>query len=236
MNCVVDRGNTKTKIYFFENDQLKENFSFFNENEKELFEKLNSYKSKHKLISSSSDVPAYFKENNYLVLSKKTPLPIKIDYKTPNTLGTDRIALAVGAATLFPNKNCLVISAGTCITYDLIDEKSVYQGGIISPGLTIRLQSLHTFTQNLPLIEYTNQTDFPLIGKSTKESMESGIYNGAIAEVAQIIKEFNLIYKDLTVIITGGDAKIFDLNIKNKIFAQQNIQAFGLNRILLYNA
>ncbi len=236
MNCIVDRGNTKTKVYLFEHNEEKESFSFFNTDEIHLKQKIKNLEFNRGIISSSSDIPAFFEQEKFMVLTNKTPLPIKIDYKTPTTLGTDRIALAVGSYSLFPNKNCLIISAGTCITTDFIDQNNTYQGGIISPGLTIRLQSLHTFTENLPLLKHSNQQKFPLIGKTTQESMESGIYNGAFAEINQIIMQFKALYQDLTVLITGGDAFLFDLNIKNKIFAQLNLQALGLNRILLYNA
>lgn len=236
MNCIIDRGNTKTKIYLFEQNEQVEDYSFFNDEENQIKDKLSSLKFSRGIISSSSNIPAFIKEFNFLVLTNQTPLPISIAYKTPHTLGTDRIALAVGAFSLFPNKNSLIISAGTCITMDILDQNNTYQGGIISPGLTIRLQSLHTFTENLPLLKQNEQKQFPLIGKSTQESMESGIYNGAFAEINQFIYQFKAIYQDLTVIITGGDANLFDLNIKNKIFAQLNLQAIGLNRILLYNA
>lgn len=236
MNCIIDRGNTKTKVYLFINNELIEAFSFFNEEEKQLKDKLASLSFNKGIISSSSDIPKFLNEQNFLVLTNETPLPISLNYKTPKTLGTDRIALAVGAFSLFPNKNSLIISVGTCITADILDQNNTYQGGIISPGLTIRLQSLHTFTENLPLLKHNDQKQFPLIGKTTQESMESGIYNGAFAEINHIISQFMSIYQDLTVIITGGDANLFDLNIKNKIFAQLNLQAIGLNRILLYNA
>ena len=236
MNCVIDRGNTKTKIYLFENDLQIDMFSFFNEDEILIKQKMDSLNFSNGIISSSSDIPEFILKKHFLVLSNNTAIPISLNYATPNTLGTDRIALAVGAFSLYPNKNCLIISAGTCITIDVLDQNGTYQGGIISPGLTIRLQSLHTFTENLPLLKHSDLKQFPLIGKSTQESMESGIYNGAFAEINQLIDQFKAIYQDLTVIITGGDVNLFDLNIKNKIFAQQNLQALGLNRILLYNA
>lgn len=236
MNCIVDIGNTKTKIFFFEKDILKNLGVFLNEEEKEIADFMLSIPFKQGIVSCSGPKPSYLDWRKFMVLNANTSLPINLDYKTPATLGSDRIALACGANFLFPNRNCLVISAGTCITMDCINAESVYQGGIISPGITIRLQSLHKFTANLPLLPHSNKTNYPIIGKSTQESMESGIYNGAIAEVKQTIREFEAIYKDLTVIITGGDSILFELHLKNKIFAQQNIQAIGLNRILRHNA
>jgi len=236
MNCIIDRGNTKTKLHLFENEIEIACFSFFNNEDSKLQSKLNSLNFKKGILSSSSDIPDFLKKEEFIFLNTKTNLPIQINYKSPNTLGTDRIALAVGATALYPKQNCLIVSAGTCITTDLIDKNNIYQGGLISPGLTMRLQALHTFTQKLPLLKNSKKNEFPLIGKSTQESIESGVYNGIVAETKQIISQFQALYQDLTVIITGGDAFLFDLNIKNKIFAQLNLQAVGLNRILLYNA
>lgn len=238
MNCIVDRGNTKTKIYFFKGNELQEMFSFLNENEDFMHQELSHLCFESGIISSSSDLPKFLAlyPNKFLILTSQTPVPIELNYDTPKTLGTDRIALVVGANYLYPYRNVLVLSAGTCLTVDLIDKHGVYQGGIISPGLTLRLQSLHTFTKNLPLLELNMKVEYPLLGKSTKESMESGIYNGLKAEVNATIEAFKAIYQDLTVLISGGDANLFDFHSKNKIFAQQNLQAIGLNRILHHNA
>ena len=236
MNIILDIGNTKTKIYFFEADELCQSQSFLNQEEEAIKSFLQDKVYDRGIISCSGPIPDFLNLEKLVHLDANLNLPIQLNYKTPQTLGSDRIALACGANYLYPNTNCLIISTGTCITIDLIDDKGVYQGGIITPGITIRLQSLHNLTENLPLLDHTNQTSFDLIGKSTVESMESGIYNGALAEVKQTIQEFKAIYQDLTVIITGGDSNLFELHLKNKIFAQQNLQAIGLNRILIYNA
>lgn len=238
MNGIIDRGNTKTKIFAFNKNTLVKRHSFFNEEEQDIVQTIKSFSFDRGIISSSANISDNLQMTThyFLKMSHQVNLPIKINYKTPETLGTDRIALAVGANTLCPNKNCLIISAGTCITIDLIDQNNTYQGGIISPGLTIRLQSLHTFTDKLPLLNLKKEGNFPIIGKTTKESMESGIYNGAFAEINATIDNFRLNFEDLTVLLTGGDMKMFELNTKNKIFAEQNLQAIGLNRILNYNA
>ena len=236
MNCIVDRGNTKTKIYFFQEDELISSYAALNTEEDQLIAFLNKHSFERGICSSSSDLPEFIKQDKFLILNNTTPTPIQLNYSTPTTLGTDRIALAVGAHFLFPKNNCLIISTGTCITIDLLDENGYFQGGIINSCFNLKFKSLHTFTENLPLLSMNTQKDFPLVGKSTEESMESGIYNGAIAEIEQTITRFKENYKDLTAIITGGDHKLFVLHLKNKIFAQQNLQAIGLNRILLHNA
>ena len=236
MNCVIDQGNTRTKIYFFQKEELIKAFTFLNNEVKAIESTLNKEVFVHGIYSSSSKIAAFINKEKFLILSNETPLPIRLDYKTPESLGTDRIALAAGAYASFPGKNCLIISAGTCITIDIIDEHAVFQGGIISPGIDMRRIAMHKQTANLPLLSQKKVTEISLIGKSTKESMESGVINGVIAEISSTIDQFQSIYNDLTIIITGGDAYLFELHLKNKIFAQANLQAIGLNRILLYNA
>jgi len=125
-----------------------------------------------------------------LVLDNTTLLPIQIDYKTPETLGRDRIAGVVGARSLYPDQASLVIDAGTCITYDVIDADGVYGGGQICPGLHMRLKAMHHFTDKLPLIEW--ESGFEMIGKSTEECMVSGAILGTINEMKAFIADYNL--------------------------------------------
>ncbi|MFT4970386.1 MAG: type III pantothenate kinase [Chitinophagales bacterium] len=236
MNCLIDQGNTKTKIYFIEEEKIVQSYAFFNDEEQNIQLVLQSSEFKQGIYSSSSSIPDFIKEEQFLILTKDTPIPINLNYHTPGTLGTDRIALAVGANYLYPNRSSLILSAGTCITIDLIDKEGVFQGGIITLGLDMRRKALHNQTANLPLIEQQKPTHIPLVGKTTLESMQSGVFNGALNEISATIERFKAIYHDLTVIITGGDAYLFEFHLKNEIFAQQNLQAIGLNRILLYNA
>jgi len=236
LNLIADIGNTRTKFYLFEKDEIVKHFVFKNEEIEAIKSCLDSLDFKKMIVSATSDLESFYAKYSFLLLTNKTQIPIGIDYKTPKTLGTDRIALAVGAQHLFPQKNCLIIGTGTCITLDFIDKNASYQGGAISPGLTLRLQSLHTFTDKLPLIKpEATKTFFDLTGKSTEESIESGVFNGTFAEIDGIIYRYKQIYEELTVILTGGDQEIFALNLKNTIFAHANIQAIGLNTILNYN-
>ena len=110
-----------------------------------------------------------------LVMYKLTPLPITVNYKSPETLGVDRLAAAVGSLK-YCQTNVLIIDIGTCITYDLLDHNRVFQGGIIAPGINMRLKSMHEFTARLPLAERKNNQGF--IGKTTEECMQSGAFNG----------------------------------------------------------
>ena len=155
-------------------------------------------------------------------------------YKSTSTLGSDRLAAAVGGNFMFPNKNVLIIDAGTCIKYNFVSKNNEYLGGGISPGLRMRFKSLPAFTSRLPLIEMEEDFD-NLIGTDTRESILSGVELGAIAEVDGIIERYKSIYEDLTVVFTGGDFNFFVKRLKNSIFADQFLILRGLNVILDYN-
>ena len=167
------------------------------------------------------------------VLSSATNVPFVNLYKTPTTLGVDRIALVVGAVNEFPKKNTLIIDAGTCITFDFVNSKSEYLGGAISPGIKMRFDSLNHFTANLPLLEKEEVNDF--IGKNTKESINAGVVNGVIQEIDGVINQYKKKYLDLTVVLTGGDTNFLAKQLKSSIFANQNFLLQGLNTILIFN-
>ncbi|MGD1846137.1 MAG: type III pantothenate kinase [Salibacteraceae bacterium] len=165
-----------------------------------------------------------------LWLDHTTPIPVTKHYKTPATLGNDRVAAVVGAAHQFPKTNVLVIDAGTCITYDLVTASGDYLGGSISPGIQMRYKSLHTFTARLPLLGL--QEGVELIGTSTNTAMRSGVQQGILAEVRGIISAYQGQFPDLKVVITGGDSEFFVKALKNSIFADPNLVLNGLNVIL----
>jgi type III pantothenate kinase len=173
------------------------------------------------------------KFEQFIELDANTPLPIENCYTTKETLGKDRIAAVVGAFDLYPDTNVLVIDAGTALTYDLLNEKHQYLGGNISPGIDMRFQALNQFTGKLPLVE---QRDFnKLYGTSTEHAIRAGVQNGVVFEVDRAIDTFKEFYKNLKVIITGGNAEFFDKKLKNSFFVHFNLIALGLNRILEYN-
>jgi type III pantothenate kinase len=162
-----------------------------------------------------------------------TPLPIKNNYATPKSLGKDRLAAAVGAWSLFPNQNSLSIDVGTAIKFDLINQASEYIGGSISPGISLRFQSLHNFTAKLPLVQYKNS--HPLIGFDTETSILSGVLNGINSEIDGLIELYKVQYPDLKIILSGGDSIYFENNLKSNIFAVSNLVQIGLNEILIFN-
>ncbi len=241
MNLIVDIGNTFTKLFVFENDEIAY-FHQFNTNEKyavnELF--IEYPLITNAIISSVAEVPEELvsqikKQVQILImLDAETELPIKNLYKTPETLGKDRLAGIVGAYNIFPKQNVLAIDAGTAITFDFINEKGEYLGGNISPGLNMRFSALNHFTNKLPLLQ--KQEQFPLIGAGTDEAIIAGVQNGIIFEIESYIARFSADFAELKVILTGGDTFFFAHKLKCTIFAQPFLVAIGLNRILQNNA
>jgi type III pantothenate kinase len=161
-----------------------------------------------------------------------TLLPITINYETITTLGLDRIALMVAAFNIYQFQNTLVISMGTCITYNFITN-AVFQGGAIGPGVQMRFKAMHQFTNKLPLVNNIERIE--LIGKSTNASIQSGVVNGVIAEIDNIIDAYKVENPTINVVLTGGDQQQFAHQLKSKIFADPNFLFKGLYAILQYN-
>ena len=239
MNLVIDIGNTNGKVAVFENDTLIEKIVFI---KSDLFEILKKIKKKFQINDTilSSVVKLTDKDREeikrivpFLEISTDTKLPFKNLYKTPKTLGIDRIALISGAVKQFPNRNVLVMDAGSCITYDFVNDKSEYLGGSISPGISMRFNAMHQFTSKLPLLEKGNMQDF--IGKSTKESMQTGVIFGILNEIEGFVDKYEKKYGHLTVVLTGGDTKFLSKQLKSSIFANQNFLLEGLNSLLIFN-
>ena len=227
MLLTIDVGNSRIKAAVFEQDTLVELFVtdpkeaaiFFSE----IFikyPKIKSviYASVGKIEDGVLDLLQKYVEIQ--IIDHTTILPITNNYKTPKTLGVDRMVLAAGATLLYPKQNRLVIDVGTCVTYDFIDQDNRYLGGAISPGIILRYKSLNDYTQNLPLLESNSNEIF--IGNSTENSIRSGVINGLTYEIDGFISQYFLKYQDLTVILTGGDAEFLAKRLKNTIFANSN--------------
>jgi type III pantothenate kinase len=168
-----------------------------------------------------------------LRFSPSTPIPISNRYRTPETLGSDRLAAVIGASSLKPNTDLLIIDAGTCITYEVIDARGNYWGGNIAPGMQMRLRALHEFTARLPLVEAEGEV--PGMGYSTETAIRSGVLRGMKYEIEGYIKSMRSKFPHLQVFLTGGDHINFDTNIKNSIFSDRYLVPRGLNKILDYN-
>jgi len=193
----------------------------------------------HSIISTvRKDEPSFtglLKEKGIgvLQLDHLTPLPIRNSYRTKETLGYDRIAAAVGANARYPEQDILIIDMGTAITIDFVSSKNEFLGGNISPGLVMRFRSLYEFTSRLPQVEPAEQN--ALLGDDTESAIRAGVQNGIIFELDGYINEQKMRYPRLQVLMTGGDAVLFDKKLKNSIFVDLNLNLFGLHRILEYN-
>lgn len=241
MDLIVDIGNSYTKLAVFDGDALVKSFQTDQFQQNDLEALIHSgLAPSASIISSVKNYPAELMESlgrfgPCLLLDHHTPLPFTKLYKTPDTLGNDRLAVMAAAGSIFPSEDVLVIDAGTCITYDLLNKHNEYLGGGISPGIRIRYQSLHTFTGRLPLIQSTMESIPELIGQTTADCMHSGIMHGVIAEVDGIINSYRQQFPALKIIVGGGDYKYFDKYLKNNIFALPNIVLVGLKKILDFN-
>ena len=239
MNLAIDIGNTRVKAAVFEEDKLIELLVF---DKKIIVSKIKKIIKNHTISAgiisnvgsiSESKLAQLNKSFKFIVISASLKVPFNNLYKTPNTLGVDRIALVAAAVKQFPNTNVLIIDAGTCITFDFVDVNASYLGGAISPGIKMRYKALNKFTANLPLIDALELHDF--IGKNTEESIISGVLNGVKNEINGIIEDYYLKYLDLTVVLTGGDTNFLSKQLKSSIFANQNFLLQGLNEILKFN-
>ena len=162
-----------------------------------------------------------------------TPVPIENGYKTPETLGCDRLAAAVGAAVLFPGEDVLVVDFGTAITLDLLTADGTFCGGNISPGAAARFSALHDYTKKLPLRALADTVE--TLGKTTHQAIESGVVNGIVYEIEGTADRLYGKHPSLRILFTGGDAKFFEKRVKFPIFATQDLVLTGLNKILEYN-
>ncbi len=158
MNLVIDAGNTLTKLAFFENQDIKHFHKGPQIAWQELIPLLDKYRVKSVIISdvaSHTDAIAAELQKRYpvLLMTSQTPCSLSIHYNSIETLGTDRLAAAVLGSSLFPGRNTLTIQAGTCITYEFVNQKGEYHGGSISPGIDMRFLAMHTFTAKLPLVK-----------------------------------------------------------------------------------
>ncbi len=238
MNLAIDIGNTRIKAGLFNGNELLEIKHF--ESLKMFVADINFIKKAQQAIIGSvvDDLEEEIETLKNLitvqVFTTATTIPLNNLYQSVSTLGSDRLAASIAAYYLYQNKNVLTIDTGTCIKYNFCNDKNEYLGGAISPGIQMRFKALQHYTSKLPLIE----PDFSyvdLIGNSTKNSILSGVLNGAVAEIDEIINQYKQQFPALICIITGGDSEYLAKRLKNSIFVHQNLVLKGLNDILNYN-
>lgn len=239
MQLVIDIGNTRVKAAIFEKKVLKHFFVFNSMEELLLSGIFDNHDLKQCILASvvnemESFIALLKQKVNVLLFTADTPTPVINLYQTADSLGSDRLAGAVGGNFLFPGKNVLVIDCGTCIKYNFVTNNNEYIGGAISPGLQMRLKAMHTFTSRLPLLAVDHSFD-RFIATNSNDSILSGAQMGATAEIDGFIEQYKNLYPDINVVLTGGDVNFFEKRVKNSIFADQNLILKGLNEILDYN-
>ena len=241
MNLIIDLGNTRIKYFvFYNDDEIDSTNSNLRNWEKELNNLLGNYPSISRCIISDVNGSITRQIENFLsplpliYCSSELNLPFKSNYNPFNQLGSDRIALITSSIREYPKENILIIDLGTCITYDILTSNGIHLGGSISPGYIMRYKALNKFSGKLPLLEpeivYDN-----VLGKNTEQSIHSGVANGIISEIKEIINYYRKEFKFLKVILSGGDAQKLSKTLKNAIFANKNFLAKGLNFILSSN-
>ncbi|MBQ0112788.1 MAG: type III pantothenate kinase [Bacteroidales bacterium] len=255
MILTIDRGNTKDKLAVFDKNDIifADTVSEFNESKvKDLLNQFSisdavysSVRSKDanaelenmfqhlgiKLYSAKTllcEIEPRFQENK--ISNKNTFIN---NYSSKETLGEDRLVAVFAVWAMF-EKSVLVIDAGTCITYDYLDENSIYQGGSIAPGFMIKYNALHNFTANLPLISRIDKVS--LCGKTTQDCIASGVINGTLSEIENIIEKYHKENSDIKVVLTGGDAEFISKNLQHKIEYVPDLLLYGLKNILEIHA
>ena len=245
-NLTIDNGNTSVKVAFFIGTQVAATNRFVRRDMRLLDRFISTYKPETAIVcstapsASSQRIEQLVEQRCRRVvhLSHETPMPVRLGYRTPQTLGRDRIATAVGAWTIAQrlDKACdvLVIDAGTAITYDLVKSDGCFVGGNIGPGLALRFKSLHEHTGLLPLVDADGDT--PVVGYDTETAIRSGVLLGLLGEIKGYIADLKLSHPNLMVFITGGDGKLLHQRLGDEsIIYYEHLAAEGLNRIFLYN-
>ena len=237
-HVVVDAGNTRTKYGVFAGNDLIEHGIVDQLNTDHIEVLFIKHSASYLLLSSvghlDSSVKQLFEQNKSLMLLDQTlKWPFINHYRTPETLGKDRVAVVAAAAALYPDRNSLVIDAGTCITYDLVHAGRVYEGGNIAPGLDMRLQAMHLLTARLPQVVRSER--YRSIGEDTITAMQAGAEQGACHEMEGYIQTYKKTFGNLNILLTGGDAPFFVKHMKTKIFASPHLVLQGLHEILKYN-
>ncbi len=236
LSLTIDQGNSSAKVAVWDGNRLIHYESHITLGDDEINSLVARYDIDRAMYCSVADqqellasllASAGIKARE---LTQMTAVPLTIDYATPSTLGVDRIAAAVGAASLHPGKELLVVDAGTAVTYDRVTARRHFTGGNIAPGIGMRLKALHAFTARLPLVSSRGETR--LWGNSTESAMRSGAVNGVVAEISYYRSRLP---HDSVVVISGGWGRELAEKLDFETDYQECLVNRGLNDLLLYN-
>src|SRR5215213_659714 len=235
----LDFGNTRLKAAIFFDEELQETFVLNSDGADDLAFILKKYQPSNSILSSVIDHTDKIEEllaahTQFHKLSNQSKLPFTIAVPKPETMGTDRLAIAASAVHLFPHKNNLAIGLGSCITYNFINSFNQFFGGSISPGMEMRFKAMNYYTAKLPLVKAN--WNIPLIGYDTATNLQTGVILGMAREIDGIIEEYEKKFGNFNVLLTGGDIAYFEPHFKKKIFAHPDLIFKGLYAISNVNA
>lgn len=242
MNLCIDQGNTRTKIAVFQDDGkilFAKVYNFFTK--KDVEQLFVQYPEMDVIVSSVavvefSVIEALLRMSRFMVVfNSRTPVPVVNAYDSPETLGSDRLAAAVGANYLYPNENLLIVDAGSAITYDFVNEHNTYCGGNIAPGISMRFVSLHEYTNKLPLVTVDKDRTLPFFGKNTRDAIAAGVMQGVVFELQGYRHTLLEKYRSFRTVLTGGDAPYLAEYLSETVICEESLVLIGLNRILEYN-
>ena len=237
-NLIVDEGNTLCKVAVVDESEVLCEWSAGEFDIVKATELVEQFSIEKAIVASTRGGAEMIcgelrsKVGKVLHFSSQTEVPIEIEYSSRQTLGADRIAVAVGVVREMGIENALVVDMGSAITYDII-ENGVFKGGNISLGVAMRFRALNEFTASLPLCKATEPT--AEFGKSTTEAIEQGVMQGILYEIEGYAVRISAENEKKSIIFCGGDAESFVNRIKSAIFAPRKLMFTGLNRILEYN-
>lgn len=241
MNLCIDQGNSRTKIAIFDGQTMVNDFIYKNFSSQDIEKLLSLYPIDNSIISSVVNIdPAVVNVLNrrcrhFILFDHATPVPIRNCYDTPATLGQDRLAAAIGATTLCPNENLLIIDAGSAITYDFVSDKNEYMGGNIAPGMKMRFTALKNQTKKLPLVEIAEKQIIPLFGRNTNDAILAGVVRGIKYETEGYMRTLQKRVGHFTTYLTGGNGAYIQANLRLPVTLEKHLVLIGLNRILSYN-
>lgn len=248
MNLCVDQGNSRTKVALMTDEgKIMKHLIYKSFSSADVERLFDLYDITDSIISSVVDIEAavvntlHRRSQHFVLFDHMTPVPIVNRYDTPQTLGQDRLAAAVGAKSLCPNENLLIIDAGSAITYDFVSAEGEYMGGNIAPGIKMRFTMLQRMTKKLPLVDAEENELIPLFGTNTRDAIAAGVIRGVAYEVKGYMRTLKEKMPHYRTFLTGGHAPYVLNNVrssrneKREIRYEKNLVLIGLNTILVYN-
>ena len=248
MNLCVDQGNSRTKVALMTDEgKIMKHLIYKSFSSADVERLFDLYDITDSIISSVVDIEAavvntlHRRSQHFVLFDHMTPVPIINRYDTPQTLGQDRLAAAVGAKSLCPNENLLIIDAGSAITYDFVSAEGEYMGGNIAPGIKMRFTMLQRMTKKLPLVDAEENELIPLFGTNTRDAIAAGVIRGVAYEVKGYMRTLKEKMPHYQTFLTGGHAPYVLNNVrssrneKREIRFEKNLVLIGLNTILVYN-